>query len=137
MLNLLLSLLGLDKWLDSLSTRVRLVLAEGASGLQARALLAKIEWDEQRRILLRLVALMVFCAVVGLVLFVTIALALIVQFWNTPYRVVVAWGIVAVMALLLLLGGCGLIYQLRKSRNAFELTRLELNKDWQALKDRL
>lgn len=137
MLDLLLSLLGLDKWLDSLSARVRLVLAEGASGLQARALLAKIEWDEQRRILLRLVALMVFCAVVGFVLFVTIALALIVQFWNTPYRVVVAWGIVAVMALLLLLGGCGLICQLRKSRNAFELTRLELNKDWQALKDRL
>lgn len=137
MLDLLLSLLGLDKWLDSLSTRVRLVLAEGASGLQARALLAKIEWEEQRRILLRLVALMVFCAVVGLVLFVTIALALIAQFWNTPYRVVVAWGIVAVMALLLLLGGCGLICQLRKSRNAFELTRLELNKDWQALKDRL
>lgn len=137
MLDALLSLFGLDKWLDSLSARVRLILAESVGGLQARALLAKIEWQEQRRILARLVVLAVFCAVIGLGLFMAISLALIVQFWDTPYRVIVAWSIVAGLVFLFLLGACGLICQLRKSRNAFELTRLELNKDLQALKDRL
>lgn len=137
MLDALLSLLGFDKWLNSLSERIRFVLAESVGGLQARALLAKIEWAEQRAVLARLIFLFVFCAVVGLVLFVAVALALIVQFWDTPYRVIVAWGIVASLLFLLLLGCFCLLFQLRKSRNAFELTRLELSKDLQALKDRL
>lgn len=132
----LLSLLGLGKWADSLSEKMHAIFSEGANGFEARVLLAKLELQEGRRVLLQAIVLLLICAVVGFVLLMFSAIALVVQFWDTPYRMTVTWGLVFVLAVLFIGTLVYLLRTIRKSKRTFELTMRELNKDWETLKER-
>lgn len=135
MLAFFLSLLGLDEWAHSLSEKMQSALSESTSGVEARLLLAKLELQEGKRILLQAIILLLVCACIGFVLLLLTALALIIQFWDTPYRSLIAWAIVLVLAILLVLFSICLIRTLRRSKKTFELTLREFNQDWQALKE--
>ncbi|GAD24171.1 phage holin family protein [Acidovorax sp. MR-S7] len=128
-----LSLLGLDGWL----ARWRAAVIEGAIAAEDRMELARLEWADQKRRVAQMVALAIVLGALAVVALLLLALAVLVQFWDTPHRTLVAW---------LLAGGsvvaCGVVVAclmstVRQAGNAFALTRRELANDWQVIKEQL
>lgn len=128
-----LSLLGLDGWL----ARWRAAVIEGAIAAEDRIELARLEWADQKHRVAQMVALAIVLGALAVVALLLLALAVLVQFWDTPHRTLVAW---------LLAGGsvvaCGVVVAclmstVRQAGNAFALTRRELANDWQVIKEQL
>lgn len=83
----LLALLGIDQRI----AYAREAIAEGAMAAEDRVQLLRMAWDEEKLRLRRLLLLLL--ALVGLTLMMTalLSVAVIVQFWDTPYRAMAAW----------------------------------------------
>ena len=64
-----------------------------------------------------------------------VAAALLVQFWDSPQRALVAWLLAGGMVLALVLGCIGLLRCLRRCGTAFALTRRELAEDLRGLRE--
>lgn len=128
-----LSLLGLEAF----AARWRANVIEGAIAAEDRLELARLEWLDQKQRLQQLLVLMI--AVIGLtvVALVLLSTAVLVHFWESPHRVLVAWTVAGVW----LLAWCSAAYKLvsvmRSAGNAFALTRRELAQDWRDIKERL
>lgn len=127
------SLLGLEAW----ATRWHAVIIEGAIAAEDRIELARLEWADQKRRLAQLVVLLVLFGGLAVVSLLLLSVALLVQFWDTPQRVLVAWLLAGVW---LLASGAVLVALLSlasQAGNAFALTRRELAQDWRAMKEKL
>ena len=102
---------------------------EGAIALDDRVTLAQLEWRAQKHRLLRATLLFLAVGVLATVALISLTLALLLQFWDTPQRLLVAW----LLALGWLVGmGVGLavlVSLLRQINNGFALTRQELAQD--------
>jgi len=136
-----LSLLGLNQWLQRsvhrFTARSRAAVAEGAIALEDRIALARLEWAEHKRRLLQLVALAAALGVLVVATLLLVALAVLVQFWDTPYRLLVVWLLAALGVVACATLSAWLLAGLRRAENAFALTRRELATDWHILKTRL
>ncbi|MDH1429026.1 phage holin family protein [Comamonas aquatica] len=123
--------------LESLSARLRANLNEGAMAAEDRLALARLEWSAQKQ---RLQAIFVLGVVLGgltIVALVLLSLAVLIQFWDSPERSVVAW-VIAGVWLLAWAGALALLLSfLRKSSQPFALTRAELARDWAVIKEKL
>lgn len=123
--------------LDDVRARVQATVMEGALALDDRVTLAQLEWRLQKHRLLRaaVLALLVGCLMV--VALVLLSLALVLQFWDAPQRMVVVWALALgwLAALAVALWSLGKV--LRAINNGFALTRRELAQDWQDIKGRL
>lgn len=128
-----LALLGLDAWL----ARWRLVLAEGAMAAEDRLALARLEWLEQKRHLRRLLLLAVSVIALTVVALLVLSLALLVQFWDSPQRALVAWLLAGAWSVVWIGAVLALLSAVRQASRAFTLTRQELHKDWQTIKEQL
>lgn len=120
------SLLGLDARIR----RLRIAAAEGALAAEDRVQLLRLAWEEEKQRLKLLLLLVV--AVLGLTT-VTVALlsvAVVVNFWDTPHRVVAAWSVAGVWIVLWLAAALGLFQTLRGASNSFIPTRQVLEQDW-------
>lgn len=128
-----LSLLGIDAWL----ARWRANAIEGVIAAEDRLELARLEWQEHKRHMARILLLGIALAGLTVVALVMLSVAVMVHFWDMPQRALVAWCLAIVW--LLIWGGLAmcLVAHLRKAGNAFALTRNELSQDWRALKERL
>lgn len=123
--------------LQGLAARWRSAMSEGATAVEDRMELARLEWsDHKRRLALLLLLLVVFgaLAVVALLL---LSAAVLVQFWDTPQRAMVAWVLAGLWC-----AACGVVLVLllsmaRKAHSAFALTRRELAQDWRVIKEQL
>lgn len=128
-----LSLLGLDM----LVARWRAAVIEGAIAVEDRVALARLEWQDQKRRLAQVLLLSLAVAGLTVVAFMLLSLAVLVQFWDTPHRVLVAW----IVALVWLAGWgvalAALVSVLRQAGQGFALTRRELAQDWRGVKERL
>lgn len=127
------SAIGLDK----LFARLRANLNEGAIAAEDRIELARLEWGAQK---LRMQTILVLSILVGgltIVALVLLSLAVLVQFWDSAQRSVVAWVLAGVWLLAWLGALAVLITTLRKSSHPFALTRAELAKDWAQIKGKL
>lgn len=129
----LLSLLGLDVWL----ARWHAVSAEGRWAAQDRLELAHLEWREQKRHWRRLLALSLVMAIFMALALITLSLALIVHFWDTPQRVLVAWLLAGAWTLLWVGAMIALVSAARRGGDSFGLTRRELKQDWVDIKEHL
>lgn len=129
----LIALLGLDVWL----ARWRTLIAEGAGAAEDRLELARLEWHEHKRRLGQVLLLALVAVAVTVVALLLLSLALLVQFWDTPQRSVVAWLLAAGWCAVWLGTVMALLSALRRIGPAFALTRQELRKDWHAVKDHL
>ncbi|SEQ36150.1 phage holin family protein [Giesbergeria anulus] len=129
----LIALLGLDAWL----ARWRTLIAEGANAAEDRLELARLEWLEQKRRLRQVLLLGLVVVAVTVVALLLLSLALLVQFWDTPQRSLVAWLLAAGWCLVWLGTVVGFFSALRGMGPAFALTRQELRKDWHAVKEHL
>ncbi len=123
--------------LQRLAGRWRAVMAEGSMAVEDRLELARLEWAQHKRRLALLALLLVLFGVLAVVFLLLLSAAVLVQFWDTPQRALVAW----LLAGLWLLACAGVFAALlslaRQSRSAFVLTRRELVQDWRAIKEQL
>lgn len=128
-----LSLLGLD----SLVARWRANVIEGAIAAEDRMNLARLEWQDQKQRLQQLLVLTILLGGLTVVALVMLSLAVLVHFWDTPERTLVAW----LVAGLWTLGWGGTLVALisiaKRTGNGFALTRQELAQDWRDIKERL
>lgn len=128
-----LSLLGLD----ALVARWQAAGLEGAIAVQDRLELAHLEWQDQKKRLVQLLVLVVGVAALTVVALVVLSLALMVHFWDSDQRTMVAWIVAGVWVV-----GWGgalaaLISIATTSTEAFAFTRRELVRDWHEIKERL
>ena len=128
-----LSLLGLDAFI----ARWRANVIEGAIAAEDRMDLARLEWQDQKQRLQRLLVLIIVVCVLTLVMLIVVSLAVLVQFWDTPERVLVAWSVAAVWAVGWVVAVLSLVSLVRQAGSGFALTRRELAQDWRAIKERL
>ncbi|WP_198084062.1 phage holin family protein [Variovorax sp. E3] len=128
----LLSLFGLDARVR----RLRIAAAEGALAAEDRVQLLRMAWEDEKQ---RLKLMLVFgLAVLGLTT-VTVALvsvAVVVHFWDTPYRITAAWSVAGVWIVLWVVAAIGLLQNLRNASNSFVPTRHEFERDWAWVQDR-
>lgn len=128
----LLSLFGLDARVR----RLRIAAAEGALAAEDRVQLLRMAWEDEKQ---RLKLMLVFgLAVLGLTT-VTVALvsvAVVVHFWETPYRITAAWSVAGVWIVLWLVAAIGLLQTLRNASNGFAPARHEFERDWAWVQDR-
>lgn len=127
------SLLGLDAWV----ARWRAAVIELAIAAEDRTDLARLEWVQHKRSMQTVVVLLIALAGLSVVVMLMLSVAVLVQFWDTEHRVMVAWllfgGWLAILAIAL----WQLLVAVRRLARPFILTRNELSQDWQALKKRL
>jgi uncharacterized membrane protein YqjE len=127
------SILGLDRHLEKYRQRV----ADVASGAEDRLALFLIEWEEEKQRLRHFVALILVGTVLSAVLMIALSAALVLQFWETPWRLLVTWGVALLWSLAWLAVILALVRSIGRGRNAFAATRRELQLDWSELKEKL
>lgn len=128
-----LSILGLEV----LVARWRANVIEAAIAAEDRMDLVRLEWQEQKKRLAQILVLTIAVAGLTVVALIMLSLAVLVHFWDTPQRTIVAWIVagvwVAGWAAILL----SLVSVAQRARNGFALTRKELAQDWSDIKERL
>ena len=87
-----LSLLGLEAFV----ARWRANVIEGAIAAEDRLELARLEWLDQKQRLQQLLVLLIAVTGLTVVTLVLVSIAILVQFWDTPHRVMVAWVVAGV-----------------------------------------
>lgn len=127
------SLLGLEVFV----ARWRSTILEGVIAVEDRLELAHLEWQAQKRRLRRLVVLSVVVAGLTVVALLTLSLAMLVQFWDSPQRTTVAWLLAGGWMALWAVALAVLLKVARQAEHAFFFSRQELAKDWQCIKGQL
>ena len=89
-----LSLLGLE----GLAARWRANLIEGAIAAEDRIDLARLEWADLKQRLQQLLVLTILVAGLTVVALIMVSLAVLVHFWDSPQRTLVAWLVAGVWA---------------------------------------
>jgi ABC-type uncharacterized transport system YnjBCD permease subunit len=128
-----LSLLGLDVVI----ARFRAAMIEGAIALDDRVALARLEWRDQRQRLVQALLLILAVGALSMVTLLLLSAAVLVQFWDTPHRTLVAWLVALTWFIAWAVAVAGLIAVLRGLGSGFALTCNELSQDWRAVKERL
>ncbi len=128
-----LSLLGLEGGV----ARWRAAIIEGAIAVEDRIELARLEWADQKRRMAQLVVLLVLFGCVAVIALLLLSLAVLVQFWDSPQRVLVAWLLAGGWLLAWVAVAVALVSIGRQAGNAFALTRRELQQDWRTIKEQL
>lgn len=129
----LISLLGLD----SLMERWRASLNEAAIAAEDRVDLAQLEWQQHKRSMQTLAVLVIVLGALTVVVLIVLSMAVLVQFWDSEHRRLVAWLLVGSWVLIWGLGLWRLLAAVRQLSSPFRLTRRELRSDWQALKEKI
>jgi uncharacterized membrane protein YqjE len=128
-----LSLLGLE----SLVARWRANVIEGAIAAEDRMDLVRLEWGYQKQRLQQLLVLTIVVAGLTVVALIMLSLAMLVHFWDTPNRTLVAWVVAGVWTLGWGVAFVSLVSVAQRASNGFALTRQELAQDWRDIKERL
>lgn len=129
----LFSLLGLD----GLISRWRANVIEGAIAVEDRIELAGMEWADQKRRIVQLVVLGVMAGGLTVIALLMLSLAILVQFWDTPSRILVAWLLAGLWMVIWIGILIGIASTAKRAGNAFALTRRVLARDWKHVKDQL
>jgi uncharacterized membrane protein YqjE len=109
--------------------RLRILMGEGALAVEDRAELLRFAWEDEKRRLQWMLGLVI--AVVGLTTITAalLSVAIVIHFWDTPYRSVAAWWAAAVWAVLWLASLVALVSMKGKSSATFESVRREFDRD--------
>src|SRR5690606_3326249 len=123
--------------LPRLMAPVARAFRDTSEALASRCELARLEWKVERARLMQLAIGLGILALGGLLALAFVSLAIIVTWWDTEHRVLVAWLVCAGHALIALVGLFMLRYaQMRKDRR-FAGLRAELAADREWLAQRL
>jgi uncharacterized membrane protein YqjE len=128
-----LSLLGLE----GLVARWRANVIEGAIAVEDRVDLARLEWADLKQRIQQLLVLTIVVTGLTVVALIMLSLAVLVHFWDTPQRTLVAWLVAGVWTLGWVAALAALVSVAQRAGNGFALTRRELAQDWRDIKERL
>lgn len=128
-----LSLLGLE----GLATRWRANVIEAAIAVEDRVDLARLEWSDLKQRFQQLLVLTIAVTGLTVVALIMLSIAVLVHFWDTPQRTLVAWLVAGVWALGWVAALAALMSVARRAGSGFALTRRELAQDWRDIKERL
>ncbi|WP_462386810.1 phage holin family protein [Acidovorax sp. Q11] len=128
-----LSLLGLE----DLTARWRANVIEGAIAVEDRVDLARLEWADLKQRFQQLLVLTIVVTGLTVVALIMLSIAVLVHFWDTPQRTLVAWLVAGVWTLGWVAALVALVSVAQRAGNGFALTRRELAQDWQDIKERL
>ncbi|CAN7383721.1 phage holin family protein [Acidovorax sp. LjRoot129] len=128
-----LSILGLEV----LVARWRANVIEAAIAAEDRMDLVRLEWQEQKKRLEQILVLTIAVAGLTVVALIMASLAVLVHFWDTPQRTMVAWIVAGVWVAGWAATLLSLVSVAQRARNGFALTRKELAQDWSDIKERL
>lgn len=128
-----LSLLGLE----GLAARWRANVIEGAIAVEDRVDLARLEWADLKQRIQQLLVLTIVVIGLTVVALIMLSLAVLVHFWDTPQRTLVAWLVAGVWTLGWVAALVALVSVAQRAGNGFALTRNELAQDWCDIKERL
>ncbi len=128
-----LSLLGLE----GLAARWRANVIEGAITVEDRVDLARLEWSDLKQRFQQLLVLTIVVTGLTVVALIMLSIAVLVHFWDTPQRTLVAWLVAGVWTLGWVAALVALVSVAQRAGNGFALTRRELAQDWRDIKERL
>jgi uncharacterized membrane protein YqjE len=128
-----LSLLGLSAFVD----RWRSYAIEAAIAAEDRTTLFRLELREYKRSLAALIGLALGLAALTVVMLTVLSLAILVQFWDSPDRITVAWVVAGLWVAIWVLVASLLASMARKAGDGFPMTRKELANDWTEIKEQL
>ncbi len=128
-----LSLLGLE----GLAARWRANVIEGAIAVEDRVDLARLEWADLKQRFQQLLVLTIVVTGLTVVALIMLSIAVLVHFWDTPQRTLVAWLVAGVWSLGWVAALVALVSVAQRAGNGFALTRRELAQDWRDIKERL
>ena len=116
---------------------LRALATETAEFVETRLALLHVEWRHEKSRLQALLVLVLAAMALGVLALMFGGFAIIVWFWDTPYRALAA-GLVA-LAGVLACGGCvvAVVRLSQRGHAAFALSRAELANDWRIARDRL
>ncbi|MDP9900122.1 phage holin family protein [Variovorax ginsengisoli] len=122
----LLSLFGLDARIR----RVKIAIGEGGIAAEDRVQLLRMAWEEEKQRLKLMLVLVI--AVLGLatVAVALLSVAVVVHYWETPYRITAAWTVAGVWIALWAACALALFQLLRRPSRAFDPLREQLGQDW-------
>lgn len=123
--------------LENVATCVRTQLNEGVIAAEDRIALAQLEWSAQKKRLQTILVLGIAMGGLTIVALVLLSLAVLIQFWDSPQRSIIAWVIAGVWLCAWVATLWVLLLALRESSNPFGLTRAELARDWALIKEKL
>ncbi|MET3494579.1 phage holin family protein [Variovorax boronicumulans] len=127
----LLSLFGLSGRIR----RLRIAAAEGALAAEDRVQLLRMAWEEEKQRLKLMLILVVVLVGLTTVTAALLSVAVVVHFWETPYRVTAAWSVAGAWIALWLAAAAGLLLTLRNASNSFIPARQEFERDWAWVQD--
>lgn len=109
--------------------RLRILIGEGALAAEDRAELLRFAWEDEKKRLRSMLGLVI--AVVGLttIAIALLSVAIVVHFWDSPYRVTAAWLVAAVWLGLWLASVIALLSMSGKPSTSFEPLRHEWERD--------
>ncbi|MGI4776641.1 MAG: phage holin family protein [Janthinobacterium lividum] len=132
-MNGLLSFLGLDARIR----RLKIAAGEGALAVEDRAQLLQMAWQDEKQRLKSTLVLIVIVLGLTTVTVALLSMAVVVNFWDTSYRVTAAWSVAGVWVLLWLGAALSLIGVLKGAAGTLESTREQFARDWDWVQDRL
>lgn len=127
------ALLGLGAFVD----RWRAHAIEAAIAAEDRSTLFRLELRDYKRSLALIIGLTIAAAALTVVTLTVVSVTLMVHFWDTAERVMVAWSVAGFWLALWVAASIALWSLARKAGNGFALTRRELARDWQDIKEQL
>ena len=116
---------------------LRDLAAEAAEFAETRVALLHIEWQVEKS-RLEMLAILVLAAMALVALsFMFVGLAVIVWFWDTPQRALVAGLVALAMIVMCAVTIAALLKTASRGKAAFSRSRAELAHDWRLVKERL
>ncbi len=128
-----LSILGLE----ALVARWRANVIEAAIAAEDRMDLVRLEWQDQKQRLQQMLVLTIVVAGLTVVALIMLSLAVVVHFWDTPQRALVAWLVAGLWTVGWAVTLGMLLSVARRAGSGFALTCQELAQDWRDIKERL
>jgi uncharacterized membrane protein YqjE len=128
-----LSLLGLE----GLAARWRANVIEGAIAVEDRVDLARLEWSDLKQRFQQLLVLTIVVTGLTVVALIMLSIAVLVHFWDTPQRTLVAWLVAGVWTLGWVAALVALVSVARRVNAKPLPARRELAQDWRDIKERL
>jgi uncharacterized membrane protein YqjE len=110
---------------------------EGAIAVEDRVDLARLEWADLKQRFQQLLVLTIVVTGLTVVALIMLSIAVLVHFWDTPQRTLVAWLVAGVWTLGWVAALVALVSVAQRAGNGFALTRRELAQDWRDIKERL
>ncbi|MGJ7506766.1 phage holin family protein [Variovorax sp. GT1P44] len=108
---------------------MRILAGEAALAADDRVQLLRFAWEDEKKRLQAILALVI--AVIGLttIAIALLSVAIVVHFWDTPYRITAAWLVAAAWIALWLVAVVALLSTVRKSSDAFDPAREAFERD--------